>query len=76
MSGLWGWVQDSLDAFKRAAQQGDADRAQLVRLSLDVLSGPLSLLSTDPSRAFILLSQGRVIAERLDEPGWMVLLDH
>jgi hypothetical protein len=76
MSGNWGWVYESLGAFKQKAQQGDADRAELVRLYRDVLGGPLTILATNPTRAFTMLSQGREIAERLEEPGWIVLLDH
>jgi hypothetical protein len=76
MSGLWGWVRDSHRTFRQMAQQGDADRAQLVRLYRDILTEPLTILITDPTRAFTMLSQGREIAERIEEPGWMVLLDH
>lgn len=73
---LWDWVSDTLLNFKRAAERGDADRGQLVRVYEEALMEPLTLLQRDPASAFSRLSEGRAIAERLGESGWVLLLDH
>lgn len=75
MNRVWEWVYGTLPVFQRAAEQGDADRGRLAHLYREVLTEPLTLLQRDPERAYSLLTEGRAIAERIGEHGWVLLFD-
>lgn len=65
---LWDWF----DEFKKNAQQtGDVERLQLPQLYRQAQP----IFEANPRQALVLLNQGRTLAERLDEPCWVLFFD-
>src|SRR5437879_1371776 len=66
---VWQWV----DEFRReATAKGDAERLRLLSLP----SSAQMRIEADPERALDLLRDARSLAVQLDEPWWVLLIDH
>ena len=66
---VWTWVED----FRRAARAaGDEGRLRMMSLH----SSAQTCLESDPERALDLLRDARALAVQIDEPWWVLLIDH
>jgi hypothetical protein len=66
---IWDWIGDYL---RQAKQQGNT---QAVRMA-QVHEEAYGYRQIDPRRMYALLSEGKVLAQRLNEPWWLAFFEH
>jgi hypothetical protein len=66
---VWDWIDEYR---KRAQADGDKQRLRLTEIESE--ARPYS--ETDPDRMLKLFEEGRTLAERLNEPWWVLYFDH
>jgi hypothetical protein len=67
--GVWDWV---VEFNAGADERGDRDRQRLLQL----YETAVKYAKTDPDVMLGLLGEGRALAQRLDEPWWVLFFDH